>query len=157
MNKFSLTSITFAVLLLNGCFRPDINRRTNPTLVGEYTGKNAYDETQCCRLTVTEISESEYQEAERIDVVKNLVLEGYYFLEFYISHPDKEDERLHFYNLRDAYNGATAISVSYKDDNETWFTPHTDVNGVEPYYSVHFSEHTPNEIYAYVYLNRGNV
>ena len=81
-----------------------------------------------CEFKITPISEEEYENAKGINVIKDVVKEGFYSLELTI-HEQTNTYSCNFVNLRDPYDGKRkAMPVRYVDDNDNFLYPYTHVS-----------------------------
>ena len=96
-------------------------------------------------LTVERISEKEFNNANGINVVKDVVAKHAFFFISLFSYKVENDniikiEDFSFLNLRDAYE-SKAIPVSYIDDSNNFFTPRCYYKGDEnPSYYILYNE-----------------
>lgn len=141
---FRLCLSFFAFFPLCNCFScTKISHRNNYFLEGLFSGVNMKNEDMMCYLKVDEISQDEYEAANGINVVNDLVKFKYYSLDFYTTINDEEEVHYGFVNLRDWYNGATGTPIKYVDDNGSNIYPAiTDDKYAHKNYIIHFyNEH----------------
>ncbi len=141
----------FTLSFLSSC----VNKRINYIEAGAFVGTNEEDPSEKFYLNVTEITENDYLNANGLNVIEDQVRDGFYRIEFYTINLENEKTVYNFYNLRDAYNGATGTPIAYEDDNDSWFKPQgfkSEYENGEMNYSIHFKiKENPKE-YIYVYL-----
>lgn len=150
-------NVVFAIISLMAMTSCTINRRTDSIVAGFFSGNNSYNETITCYLKVNKISKDVFDSRDGLNVIKDEVKGGYYELTFSYIDEQKEQYNYNFKNLKDAYDGAAGTPISYKDDNNCWFSPHTSMNSKDLemkdcYYSVHL-KNSNLEIYAYLYYS----
>ena len=150
IHRISILSMLF--LGLSSCF-PVVSKRTNYIIAGEFSGVDSYDERISCSLSITSITKEQFEAANGVNVIEDLVKKVYFKLEFSYTLLEKT-ETIDFLNFADAYKGATDIPVSYLDENGIWFTPHTVLNSEEsenPYYSIHTGKRYSIELFVYLF------
>ena len=116
--KHKFLSFLTIVLCLSSCV---VNHRNNYIIPGYYEGVDMCNETTSCFLTIKSITEEEYNVANGVDVVKDLINPGFYQLECYVQKAREERIKLSFFNLKDAKNGLKAEPIEYRDDNDSIF------------------------------------
>ena len=80
-------------------------------------------------MEIKKISENEYFEAKGINVVRDLVKEGFYQISLFSKKNEEEEiTNYAFYNLKDAFNGEKGTRMFYEDDYKSCFRPFTTSN-----------------------------
>lgn len=107
---FSCFVLFFAILCLSSC--ESIHRR-NYFVEGEFSGFNVYNTDEKYYLSVLEISQEEYENAQGINVVHDIYKKKYYALDLYflVGQSDEKNDIV-FINLKDS-----GSPISYIDDN----------------------------------------
>ena len=153
IRRISILSILF--LGLSSCF-PIVSKRTNYIIAGEFSGVDGYDERISCSLSITSITKEQFETANGVNVIEDLVKKAYFKLEFSYTLLEKT-ETIDFLNFADAYKGATGIPVCYKDQNGFYFEPHTVLNSQEsenPYYSIQTDNTHEQKLFVHLYESR---
>lgn len=109
------------LLLLSSCIHYG-TLRTNYIEAGVYIGPDLTN-TYACTLVVTSITKAEYNEADGVNVVRDVVKDGYYRLSF-SAVSESETITYDFLSLEDPYNGAPKTFAAYRDINHSWFEPY---------------------------------
>lgn len=96
---------------------------------GVFEGIDYINNESIFHMEIKKISENEYFEAKGINVVRDLVKEGFYQISLF-SKKNKEEEITNytFYNLKDAFNGEKVTRMFYEDDYKSCFRPFTTSN-----------------------------
>lgn len=146
MKKIIATFLTFlGIITMTSCFNI-INRRINIIVEGAFVGKDEYHENTLCYLTISKIDETEYNSANGINVIQDAINFNYFRIGFYTVDEFTNRTDYSFCNLKDAFNGATGTYISYKDDNNYWFTPFTTMNSsMRPIEECQYCVHITNE------------
>ena len=80
-------------------------------------------------MVISEITKEEFLSCNGLNVIEDLVKEGFYKIDLYsLLENGEKNEAFDLLNLKDAYKGATDTEISYVDDNNSWFTPFTTEN-----------------------------
>ena len=160
-----LTMFVLVIFLLTSCVIPTYSKRINKMIPGYFEGYDISgqdidardyepDYSTLCTLTVKEITEEEFNEANGINTVYDEVGEKYYYILFTSKKNDEETIIYEFYNMRDAYNGSLDTPISYYDSNHYWLSPN--IGGTEFSEEANYRVHIPNykgvEIFTYLYF-----
>ena len=131
---------TMLLLQSCSCFHYEHYDRKQFLVEGSFAGDlsiNSYDisETNCASLKVSRISIEEFQNANGVDVIKDVNggNEPYFKLDFKILNIETNSfDSCHFYNLNDT----NSPTCSYVDDNLVYLEPFEDGSG--PLYGKYF-------------------
>lgn len=142
-------ALSFSIFCLASCvLNLHINRRVNYIVPGEFYGDEMRDESILCKLIIEPITEEEYKEANGLNVVQDVIREGYYSLLFTATYESGETKSFDFINLKDDNPGVPACPAlykGYKGDIESTFMPEMGHNGI-PRYEVDFFNKESNEL-----------
>lgn len=149
----------FAVAHLSSC--ENIHRR-NYFVEGEFSGLNAYNTNETYYLSVSEISQKEYENAQGINVVNDVYKKKYYALDLYYTVGQSDvKNNIVLVNLIDY-----GTPISYKDDNRIILEPFCrDNNRTEeelekdnaPFYKAEIPLKDSYDLSAYVNLYKGGI
>ncbi len=106
----------FEIMCLSSC---GTGHRRNYFVEGEFSGYNLHKIEEVYYLTVTEISKSEYESSQGINVVHDIFKKKYFSLElYYVVDQSNEKNFLTFSNLKDY-----GTPIRYRDDNRYVIVP----------------------------------
>ena len=118
-----MESLIWVPLLLNSCFT--VNHKNNYFVAGQFEAVEG--EVDYC-LEVEEISKNAYESSGKINMVKDVVINKYFSVQFY-ERVVGESILVDLINLRDENTRTKAIPASYIDDNGVGVVPF--MGGVE--------------------------
>lgn len=112
-----MASLIWVPLLLGSCFT--VNHKKNYFVVGQF--ETVEGEVDYC-LEVEEISKSAYESSSKINMVKDVVINKYFSVQFYEC-IGGESILVDLVNLRNENPRTKAIPASYIDDNRVSISP----------------------------------
>lgn len=150
--------LLFAVTHLSSC--ENIHRR-NYFVEGEFSGLNVYNTNEKYYLSVSEISQEEYETAQGINVVNDVYKKKYYALDLYfiVGQSDEKNDIV-LVNLKD--DGG--VPIGYRDDNDIiMLQPFCDIKRTEEeierdntdFYKAEFPSKDSYGLSAYVNFYKG--
>ncbi|MCI6357519.1 MAG: hypothetical protein MR766_02630 [Erysipelotrichaceae bacterium] len=139
--KWKIIVTIFSATITSCCS----TKRTNYMVPGFFSGINENEKDNLiedCRLIVDEINKEDFINANGKNVVKDVVKEKYFRLEFYYF---RDNERIDydFINLNDIYK-SSRVPVTYEDDSLGFLTPKIWNNEIYYTISLYYSETEQN-------------
>ena len=112
-----MASLIWVPLLLNSCFT--VNHKKNYFVAGQF---EMVEDEVGYYLEVEEISKNAYESSSKINMVKDVVINKYFNVQFYEC-VGGESILVDLVNLKDEFPRTKAVPASYIDDNGVSISP----------------------------------